>query len=383
MALDDAFAFIPEGSISYKQRLSLSEFAYATIDSDRQDFAEDENQENLSNFLNRIFIYFFEDAESSILRKVDSVLSELENNGLSFTGTSKDKLRKSYIAHYEKLAEERRKKGNAYAFTISINKEARALIQDDEFTAMLNLDCYQSLNPYFKSLFEEYATLPRAERERIYAKPIVEEFNRAIREKKKIKLITKTRTAKSDGSKSHTLFYLSPYTIASDPENNVNYLDGYGEREVIKEGEEAKDKEAEEPETENNKYAIRLSNIASLRVLSQRAFVSLPHQKDIQQAIEREGGGFVSDEIAQSQITVRVSFTPRGWDDFRHILHRKPRHYVKVGDPLIYDVTCSRFQAETYFFQFGEEVEILAPDYVRARFQKRFELASALYQKKK
>ena len=47
---------------------------------------------------------------------------------------------------------------------------------------------------------------------------------------------------------------------------------------------------------------------------------------------------------------------------------------------LIYEFECSDYQAESYFFKFGENVKILEPQTLADKFKQKYETAAACYQ---
>jgi predicted DNA-binding transcriptional regulator YafY len=57
----------------------------------------------------------------------------------------------------------------------------------------------------------------------------------------------------------------------------------------------------------------------------------------------------------------------------------RPSNYVKM-DANTYIFTCTEMQAMSYFFKFGKDVKILAPEYLRERFANQYKAAWEHYQ---
>ena len=95
--------------------------------------------------------------------------------------------------------------------------------------------------------------------------------------------------------------------------------------------------------------------------------------------MRKHGVQYLSDN--RSAGTIKVRFTPEGEKMYYQMLHLRPL-YTANPEPLVYEFSCTRFQAETYFFRFGHNVKILEPKDLADKFMRRYQSAAKQYQDK-
>lgn len=354
--------------VENKQRLNLSDQAYAVLMNDTNVFRVENSAKRKScgpssHIINHIFSRFRETAHSSIALACHIREIDLEN---ALAQVQPDTARKCAVKllldeYRTQLVDElqhRMEKGNAFYFRI--NMENLDYLASEE--GQRESTFYDgSVGKYFKAILEEYAEYPLVERERIYLKDILDKIQLATSKRKILKL-TMHSVNKTRSGTVNNILYVKPLGVQPDLERLYHYL--VGMKASCKDG----------PWTPG---AIRLTAIKNASCLEQPAVVSKAENKIIENEMRKHGVQYLSDN--RSAGTIKVRFTPEGEKMYYQMLHLRPL-YTANPEPLVYEFSCTRFQAETYFFRFGHNVKILEPKDLADKFMRRYQSAAKQYQ---
>lgn len=354
--------------VENKQALNLSDQAYAVLMTDSNIFrvensAKRKNSGPSSHIINHIFSRFRETAHSSIALACQNHKIDLEN---VLAPVQPDAARECAVQllldeHRARLVDElghRAEKGNALYFRINMeNLDYLASDEGQRESAFYD----GSVGKYIKAVLEEYAEYPRVERERIYFKDILDEIQLASSRRKMLKL-TMHSVSKTKSGTVNNILYVKPLGVRQDLERLYHYLVGMNAS--CKDG----------PWTPG---AIRLTAVKDASCLEQTAAVSKAEKKIVENEIQKNGVQYLSDSRSSGRIKVR--FTPEGEKMYYQMLHLRPL-YTANPEPLVYEFSCTRFQAETYFFRYGHNVKILEPKDLADKFMRRYQSAAKQYQ---
>lgn len=215
---------------------------------------------------------------------------------------------------------------------------------------------------YLKALLEEYCALPYAERERIYYKQQLQSIELAITRQEKLKLTLNSRKKPTGGAAApNNITYLKPLCIQKDTEQLYNYLVGMT---------------SAKPGGPWGMGCVRLSSIKKLSSLKCSGFISADDRRKIAETIQKNGVQYLPEQGAGQTILVRL--TPSGERKYQQILHLRPQYARKEG--AVYTFTCTQRQVENYFFKFGHDARILAPQELADKFKRMYESAAEQYE---
>lgn len=333
-----------------KQHLNLSALAYEVILSDMFSFGE----EKLSGFINTVFEYYYPLAEASIAQTLNRLTGELDKRLSDIPGdeiTKKRVLKMLVSQKRDILIEKAESYDSGKAFKFWLNK------RNLEYLTEPNSECgedryYSRRGKYIKAVLEEYARLPYIEREKIYYSPLVEETKAAIRDEKRLRIVTGT----------DTIYSVYPYEILSDPLSTTNYLVGFSIR-------------YDNPEDEKRPCSFKISALKSVKLeKSKSAFLKSSIWKQLSQTIASRGVQFMVGNEAE----IHVKLTKAGVNKFRRQTHLRPL-LVREQEDGEYIFHCTTAQAEFYFFKFGKDAEIIYPVELRNRFKSMYEAAANTY----
>lgn len=354
--------------VENKQRLNLSDRAYAVLldDSDvfrGTDSAKRESSEPSSNIINHIFCRFRETAHSSIALACQNHKIDLEKTLVSVQPDAARKraiqlLLEEYQTQLVGELQHRAEKGNAFSFRIDTENLAYLASEEGQRESVFYGD---RVGEYIKAVLEEYAEYPRVERECIYFKDILDEIQLAISHRTILKL-TMHSVNKARSGTVNNILYVKPLGVRQDSERLYHYLVGMN---------------ASRKDGPWKPGAIRLTSIKNANYLKQTAAVSKEDKKLVETEIRKNGVQYLSD--SHSVGTVKVRFTPEGEKKYHQILHLRPL-YTANPEPLVYEFSCTRFQAEAYFFRYGHNVKILEPKDLADKFMRRYQSAAKQYQ---
>lgn len=351
----ETFLNDPSYKIENKQRINLSEHAYETFINDQLLFNYSSSNEPVninSSLINTIFRNYRCHAKVSISHQMENKESELQELFSSFEIDERTKYLKVLINEFEssllEITNTYAEKG--IAFYIRIDSENLAFLATDGQIESCYYD--DNIGTYIKSVLEEFSRLPYVERETYYHIKSINTFNLSLHNKKLLKLTLLTKSMQA-GHSYNNILYMKPVKILRDKEMLYNYLVGYigSER--------------------NGTWrigALRLSSILELHALESNYFLSKSNLSYIDETIKIKGVQFLSEEIEKEKILVQ--FTPKGEQMYKRMLHLRPS-YLSKNDDLIYSFLCTPFQAENYFFKFGEDAIIVEPTYLAKKLQKK------------
>ena len=358
----------PSLCVENKQRLNLSERAYAVLMNDSDvfrvvDSAKRKNNGPSSNIINHIFRCFRETAHSSIAQTCQKHKNKLEKDLAPVKpDAARERAVQFLLDEYRaKLVDEllnRAVKGKAFSFRIDKENLDYLASEDGQMESTFYDD---NVGKYIKAVLEEYAEYPHVERERIYCKNILDKIQLASSKRTMLKL-TLHSVNKTRSSTANNILYVKPLGVRQDLERLYHYL--VGMKASCKDG----------PWTPG---AIRLTAIKNASCLEQPAAVSKAEKRIIENEIRKNGVQYLSD--SRSAGTIKVRFTPEGEKMYYQMLHLRPL-YTANPEPLVYEFSCTRFQAETYFFRYGHNVKILEPKDLADKFMRRYQSAAKQYQ---
>lgn len=121
---------------------------------------------------------------------------------------------------------------------------------------------------------------------------------------------------------------------------------------------------------------VRLSSIKKLSSLKCSGFISADDRRKIAETIQKNGVQYLPEQGAGQTILVRL--TPSGERKYQQILHLRPQYARKEG--AVYTFTCTQRQVENYFFKFGHDARILAPQELADKFKRMYESAAEQYE---
>lgn len=356
----------PSFRVENKVRLNLSDRAYAVLLDDMDAFRAERPLECRkadvpSYVINRIFHCFRERANASAALALSRKRAELET---LLAAVQPDSARSNAIqllmsGHQAQIAEDiarRSKKGKALSFRL--DKDSMEYLSDE---GQKESDFYDdNVGRYVKAVIEEYSELPYVERERIWYKDFLDTIALAVVKKKTLKLVLHS-VSRSEGTDKNNVVYLKPLGYRQDSELLYNYVVGMT---------------ASSADGPWSAGALRLTSVKDCKCLEQAAFISEADEKRLEEAIEKNGVQYLSDTHTTQKIV--VAFTSRGERLYRQLRHLRPMYTAKLS-PLTYVFDCTLFQAETYFFKFGQDAKIIEPESLAEKFRQRYYAAAAAY----
>ena len=167
--------------------------------------------------------------------------------------------------------------------------------------------------------------------------------NLAIQDNKQLRIKTVIDT------KEQTLI-IHPYAILTDPMKTQEYLVCYSHK---------------QNESQHNKHlaSFSMARLDRISILSKKSFISKADKRNVDLYITKHSAAFL---YGGSQ-EIRVRLTDNGKRIFRQRITSRPMKDDFLSTDDIYVFSCSEYQAYIYFFSFGEDAEILAPDSLRKK----------------
>ena len=343
--------------------LSLSQEAYSIIRFDMEIF---QTESKLDGFINRIIENFKETSNASISlakeRERDKYVSWIKSvSGVNTISAEESACLDRLIEGY---AEDLKTKMNSFKNGVPLkprikNKNYDILrlgqsdFQEEEF--------YPREGKYIKALLEEYSQLPFLMRERIYFKDIIDDINASISLGSVLKF---EYTNRRQQKKTTTV---RPYKIASSSLLPFNYLLALPTN----------------AKTIEDIHPYRISRIEYPERLSRTSHITREEKNDIEEYIQDKGGiQYLSSEISE----VTVALSEQGYKLFKSILHLRPMITgipVREDDKWILKFICTDEQIKNYFFQFGQNAEIVSPAILRQEFAEHYRAALEMYKANK
>lgn len=357
---------------THQVRIRISQEAYSILKDDIRSFTKVSRDDSIvqieepreSSFMNTILENYYEYALSSIGIQLNRYEAFIEN-------TFKDKKTNLKPDSLEILRSTREEELKSAAYQLlNIKKVSPKTdiirLRNDFFDYLTNQKngstenfYYNSLSNYLSTILEEYTRLPYIRREKIYYRPIFDDFQQAIDEQKQI-IITKK-------GKTH---YVLPDAIMPNPLSTYSYLVGFS----FKENESKEDMVP---------CSYRISGIQKedYRIIkSKSAFLSVKQKELLHNEIAERGVQFLSSE----PVNITVKFTSKGIENYYRQINLRPTPkeqecISEAGHPYVF--RCSIVQARYYFAQFGANAEIIEPPDLRKDFKKKYHDANTMYTK--
>lgn len=360
------FKDIREGNIGIneKQRLNLSKRAYTILLQDCELFEPQKDAKTpggaiTSNLINHIMSCWRNEASSSIsVMKANrrKELTELLKDELEPKVLERvlDRALEKSVAEWGKTALQRCK-DKEVPFSFRFNQDNFKYLAEE--CAEENEVYDKNVGRYVKALIEEYCELPYVERERVYCREILDIENITRSNGGMMKLTLHQIDRKTGKNK---ILYLKPYGVMRDAENLYHYLVGVG---------------GDSREKCELIQSVRLTSILSASELSTPGTLTGKKKDEIEKKIHQYGVQYLSS--AQSETPIRVKLTEDGKTLYRRIHHLRPIYTKIDGD--VYEFDCTLFQAETYFFRFGKDAQVLEPPELVRTMRDKFTAAAAVY----
>lgn len=171
--------YIPEDN--HQVRLRISYQSYETIIQDIAEFQNMPEKSQISSFLNKIINKFYNEAESTVCKNKQKIyekyfewLEGLENAEKTAKQLTKKEIQDRFKKIKEKYSQPPRANGENIKI-IMTNDTIKKLKESQE------KDLYENkISDYLAALIQEYTSLPREERERIYFNDIFEEIKDCV-----------------------------------------------------------------------------------------------------------------------------------------------------------------------------------------------------------
>ena len=339
-----------------KQHINLSEMADMVIGEDRKTFCAG-REIPLSGFISTVLQNYHEQATASISLRCAEYAEKLES---VLQLKASDGVVAGLLAEYEKTLQEKvaellAQKGEGVK--INVCNEMKKILSRAQ-----DLQYYNGKRgKYLKAVLEEYATLPRGEREAIYLKKSLKTIAQAIAAKKQLRVVM---------AKSNNEYFIRPYKVMKDKLGGYNYLLGYG-RKILKDG-------TLEPE---DLFGVRLSRLIDVEEYSSRSGVIPERERKI---LEEEIKKRTPQFMVRGAEEILVRMTPKGEEDFKRLLILRPQNYERVSEMskdgfAYYKVRCTELQAEIYFSKFWQDAVIVSPESLRERMKAHYYAAYLAY----
>lgn len=198
----------------------------------------------------------------------------------------------------------------------------------------------RTISDYFRTLFDDYASLSQAERECLLFYDRVTLLDEAISKHREIVMTLTDHKARFE-----------PYDLVTTGEEAFTYALGFVGKTL---------------------FSFHLYKMGDL-VLSGHSFTPTTERREAIEQIIHDGPDYVSGDV----ITARVRLTPAGEKKLGKIWHGRPQNGHREGD--VYVLTASSFQLASYFERFGKDAVILSPASLRNEIMKYYQDGLSAY----
>lgn len=335
-----------------KQHLNLSSYAWFIIENDILNFCLPSEKSEISHFINKVYknynelLLFPTNINETLCQKYNFYKSSIIKNTNSSTDiaeiTAKNMVSKDIehiqarISHYSKGEGKK-----IYLHLETVN--SLCSISENNYIEKL----FKKPGKYLKSIFEEYCILPYIEREKIYFYDYILAIEDSIRLNYALSILT-----------NNTEYEIIPYKIVTDTFNTYHYLAGY----IY-----GKDKNI-------HPVSFRISRISNIKIIRTHKKLTSVQEKELSDMIIKRGAQFLVKDLA----IIKIKFTEAGIKKYNSQLYLRPKYKEILGNNIyIFEIT--EFQAESYFFKFGKDAEILSPDNIRNNFIQKYREALNIY----
>lgn len=248
---------------------------------------------------------------------------------------------------------------------------------------------FNDLNTFLSALLEDYASRPLYERELIYFNDIVNIIEQALNANEQdrygiaisFKSVNGTAPAqkpKRGRHKDETVstgelkdILLMPYSLELDAGENYYYVTGM-----------ARPQNA--PDAPMYPVTYRLSRLESAKICKDIQGLSKTDSINLKKLIQTKGVQYIGGVINKDDAEATVVLTRAGMQQYRKVLHNRPKYKESKVDEngnVTMTFMCSPLQLEFYFFQFGNDAEIIAPSFLHEKMLQRYQNAADQYKK--
>ncbi len=338
--------------------LKIPDATYQILNQDINDFWNIPEKEKMSSFLNRMIANFYFKAESSILTSENE--KELRLKYLSPVSEETADLLINHYIEIKKVKIQSKypypKHGTGKQFKFMPNKEIQHLLENFQYS-----NIYDAASHYLSALIQEYASLPREQRECIFFDDIYRKINNCIQLHHEIEI-----------KHNQGIYILRPYKILTDGVSPWHYIIGYA-------------KEKHQKNIGTILYSFRMQRIESVK--EQNLFEFAENEiKELEKIIKNPSQiPYLSGKI--ENIVVRL--TPDGLNLYQNIIRtnqpklnkKETKQPFKADKEGMYSLIfeCTQQQAYLYFIKFGKDVEIVSPLTLRERFAELHKTAIKYY----
>ncbi len=323
----------------------LSDYAYDVLRSDMEEYIykwPGKDVKNMTQFINRIFINFHESAFSSVYISLGNKVDIQNENTIQ-----------SYLLRIIKkkyLQKEAKVRGNRML------KDTVKLLRKS-----MESSVYEEPNAavYFRAVLEEYALLPKYERERYIYKDAFDMAKECIDHKDPIKYQIEIQIK----GKSIIMF---PIKMSTDKNQNHYYIAGVSK--------------VEGSDDPFRSSSIQLTNIDEI-CYSNYSVGNSDKIEELQEALleklKNTDIPYVNNEALPD---IQVEFTDVGLGLLRRIVHNRPRFRVNEDNDHIctfYDVT--KQEMLNYIRQFGKNAVVISPESIRDELYEFYKDAAEKY----
>lgn len=348
----------PEG----RQHINLSNYAYSIVRNDSQTFM---GAINYSGFINRIVL-------NSMLESFDDLLSEeserISKELIHFTKlgrktqlseTDCNMIKKIAVAHRNYQITSFTHYSKDVPLKIRLNKDLHDIFYPLQ-SGWSGIEYNISQGDYIKSLIEDYARKTIFDRESIFYKSIIGDFEtilNASNENRQRILLTL-----STGDR----YILKPYRLSYDYEADYHYIVGMGAKDGSKEFVPASYRISR-----IEKYSLRSASSGSGKNTEKE-------RKEIERKIKECGVPYILGNPAKHI----VKLTHTGMNMYNSIFHQRPVYErIQKNEDKSYLLTfiATSRQITNYFFAFAQEAEIISPIETKTWMHNRYKSAFESY----
>jgi len=170
-------------------------------------------------------------------------------------------------------------------------------------------------------------------------------------------------------------YRVRPYLIALDEQHRYHYLVGMSKP---YESDTSLRKKAAEgiPTPEEKVASFRISRIIDVQERKDHSGkIRFYDEKELKKRLATSGIMYAVEEAE----TVTFKLTESGLEKYNSRFNQRPR-IKKISEDNIYEAVVTNRQIHNYFFDFGADIEIISPLYLREQFITRYQDALSNYQ---
>lgn len=349
------------GNKDQKQYLNLSKLARDIIDFDSFSYME---KPELAGFINMILDKYMEESNAAISLRVQDKRAQLKSIVLNQTDENLDDFIEILIEQYK----DNLIKGSVYP---KDKEQLYFRLSNNNFNKIYSPYCqesdyYKKGGDFIKAVIEEYTRLPFHVRERIMLQDKIDIIQKAID--------SRTLLIISTGDRQ---FAVRPYRIMLDEQHRYYYLTAIARRYLTRR--EINEIKANGEKLEEERIvSFRIARIQKIGTRSEPSGrVTKFERLQIEKKLSESGVMFL---IGNAE-TIKLKLTDAGLRKYRIRLNQRPAIKAISGEPGLYKTKATRRQMHNFFFDFGDDLEIISPADLREEFFQRYLNAAAIYER--